>query len=173
MHKDILSTEVKLKLTDSLILSSISYCDAVFWPAILNRDKESLQRVQNACIRFSYNLRKFDHVTYHFKQSKWLNLSEHFECHMACLIFKVIKHKSPSYLLSKLKKGTDTHQYHRSTRHCTQFTVPKHKSALFQRSFSYTAVKLYNSIPLDIKSCTSITSFRKQITALLINKRII
>lgn len=171
IHKDILSTEVKLRLTDSLLLSSISYCDTVYWPAILNRDKESLQRIQNSCIRLSYNLRKFDHITYHFKQSKWLSLSERFECHLACLIFKIIKCESPSYLLSKLKKGSDTHQ--RSTRHCSQFTVPKHRSALFQRSFSYTAAKLYNSLPLNIKSCTNIVSFRKQITTFIINKRII
>lgn len=169
MHKDILSTEVKLKLTDSLILTSISYCDTLYWPAILNRDKVCLQRIQNACIRFSYNLRKFDHITYHFRQSKWLNLSERFDCHMACLIFKMIKYMTPSYLVAKLKKGTDTHQ--RSTRYCTQFTVPKHNSALFQRSFSFSAAKLYNSIPQNIKSLTNISAFRKQITDFIINKR--
>ncbi|KAJ8977410.1 hypothetical protein NQ317_003191, partial [Molorchus minor] len=76
IHKDILSTDVKLKLSDSLILSSLSYCDMVYWPALLYKDKESLQKVQNACIRFSYNIRKFDHISPSFLQSKWLTLNE-------------------------------------------------------------------------------------------------
>lgn len=34
MHKLYLDTEVKLKLTESLILSRIAYCNVVYWPAL-------------------------------------------------------------------------------------------------------------------------------------------
>lgn len=89
MNKDNLSTSVKLRLCDTLILSSVSYCNTLFWPAILNKDKESLQRVQNACLRFCYNLRKFDHIS---AQSKWFNLEERFTLSLSTYFnFQIIK----------------------------------------------------------------------------------
>ncbi|KAJ8914998.1 hypothetical protein NQ315_002523 [Exocentrus adspersus] len=41
-----------MKLVDSLILSISAYCDIVFWPALLQRDRNSLQKIQNACFRY-------------------------------------------------------------------------------------------------------------------------
>lgn len=168
-HKDILSSDIKLKLCDSLILSYVAYGDLVYWPAILNKDKESLQRLQNACLRFSYNLRKFDHVTNKFVESKWLYLNERFVVHMACLVYKTNKLKTPKYLHDKLLKGCNRHE--RTTRHRDLYTVPRHSSAQFQRSFTYNAIKIYNKLPSSIKSSPSVTSFRKQVKSNLVANR--
>lgn len=165
IHKDILSTDVKLKLADSLILSSLSYCDTVYWPALLNKDKESLQKIQNACLRFSYNLRKFDHISPSFLHSKWFNLNERFNLHLSCLIFKLLKNDSPEYLVSKFTKLSEFHG--RVTRNCDLFCIPKHKTAQFQRSFSYNAAKNYNTIPTDVKSVSSINLFKKKIKSII------
>lgn len=169
-HKDSLSSEVKLKLCDTLILSNIAYCDTVYWPAILNKDKESLQKVQNSCIRFTYGLRKFDHISAKFRESNWLNLEERFQLHLACLVYKINSSKVPKYLYDKLFKGSDIHN--RETRHNDLYTVPRHNSAVFQRSFSYTAVVLYNKIPPCIKSSQSFKSFRRQVKTRIISIRI-
>lgn len=169
IHKDILKTDVKLMLCDSLILSYVTYCDTVYWPAITNKDKESLQRLQNACLRFSYNLRKFDHISSKFKHSNWLNLDERYRVHMACLTYKINLSKSPGYLYDKLKKGSTVHQ--RITRYNDHYIVPKHSTALFQRSFSYNAVKIYNKLPPTIKYASSIISFRRQIKTSLLSNR--
>jgi hypothetical protein len=90
IHKDILDTSIKLKLTDSLILSNISYCCSVYWPALIQKDKTSLQRVQNACLRYAYNVRKFDHITESLKKSKWLNLEERYQTQLLVLVKKVM-----------------------------------------------------------------------------------
>ncbi|KAJ8983205.1 hypothetical protein NQ317_016426 [Molorchus minor] len=122
---------VKLKLCESLILSYILYCDVVYWPNILNKDKESLQRVQHACIRFCYGLRKFDHISTKFNESKWLNLAERFELHLSSLVYKIDKFKTPLYLYDKLVKGSDIHS--RETRHHYLYSVPKHVTTQFER----------------------------------------
>ena len=49
IHKDILSTDLKLRLSDTLILSGLAYCHIVYWPALLSSDKSSLQKIQNSC----------------------------------------------------------------------------------------------------------------------------
>ena len=169
MHKDILSKELKLKLCNSLILSHLAYSSIVYWPAILNRDKESLQRVQNSCIRFSYNLRKFDHVSASFSDSGWLNLDERFRLQYARFIYRLNASLSPSYLIAKINRRSKTHQ--RNTRHCNLYSVPRHSTALFQRSFSYNAARIFNLIPLDIKALPSIGPFSRQLSNFIVAER--
>lgn len=168
-HKDFLSRDIKLRLCDSLILSHLGYCDTVFWPALLQKDRDSLQKIQNSCLRFCFNLRKFDHISNKFKESNWLNLDERFKVHLACLIFKINITQLPQYLQSKLIKGSDIHT--RPTRHCELFNVPKHNTAVFQRSFSFNAAKTYNSIPNELKNLSSVASFRRQVKACTFSKR--
>lgn len=165
MHKDILSTDLKLKLCDSLILSTLAYCDVVYWPALLKKDQESLQKIQNSCLRFSYSLRKFDHISGKLLESNWLTLAERYKLHLACLIYKINRKQKPPYLFEKLVRGVDIH--HRTTRYCNLYNVPKHNTAQFERSFTYNAVKIYNSLDRHIKSSSSIYCFRKHIKNLL------
>lgn len=169
MHKDSLSTDIKLKLTDSLILSHLNYCNTVYWPALLQKDKYSLQKVQNSCIRYCYNLRKFDHISEKFTESKWFNLEERFHIHMSRIVFKINYSKKPKYLHDKLLKGTDIHD--RTTRRCHTFAIPKHRTNLFEKSFSYTAVKTYNALPHDIREAHSLPTFSKRVKIYILNKR--
>ena len=101
IHKDILSADLKLRLSDTLILlSGLAYCHIVYWPALLSSDKSSLQKIQNSCIRYSFGLRKYDHISDSFRESKWLNLNERFLLQMSCLIFKINKTGTPVYLIN-------------------------------------------------------------------------
>lgn len=169
MYKDIFSTEVKLRLTNSLILSHLEYCNVVYWPALLQRDKDTLQKLQNMCIRFSYNIRKFDHISGAFRDSRWFKLNERFIIHMACLVYKIDNLRLPQYLYEKLIKGSDIHE--RVTRHRELYTVPRHSSAMFQRSFSYNAAKIFNSVPDDIKVASNFFSFRSKFRTFTFNNR--
>lgn len=161
MYKDFFDTDVKLRLTDSLILSYLAYSDILYWPALTIQNKNSLQKVQNSCLRFAYSLRKFDHISPCFVNSKWFNLSERYFIHIACLVFKISQTEQPQYLFQKLRKGSSVHQ--RITRHRDLYQVPRHSTAIFQRSFTYTAIKTYNSLPEYIKCCSSITSFKNHL----------
>lgn len=161
MHKDILSTNIKLRLTDTLVLSLISYGNLLFWPALTQKDKLSLQKLQNACLKFSYNKRKFDHVTPLFRSSRWLKLNERFKINMATLVYKIVHSKLPSYLHVKLVTNNGVHG--RAMRHSHSFRIPKHKSTKFQASFSYNAIKIYNALPNYLKSKSTVVSFRKAV----------
>ena len=85
------------------------------------------------------------------------------------MVFKINSTGSPSYLYNKLVKGSDTHE--RVTRNREFYTVPKHKSAMFQRSFSYNSVKVFNSFSSDIKSATSLTNFKLKLKNFIISQR--
>lgn len=169
MHKEYLSSEVKLKLCDSLILSTLAYCDVVYWPALLKKDQESLQKIQNSCLRFCYNLRKFDHITEKLQQSKWLTLYERYKLHMACLLHKINESKCPKYLFEKLIRGADVHNC--PTRYCNLYNVPKHNTAQFNKSFTYNATYTYNNLNCKINSNSSFYSLKKHIKEYLIAQR--
>lgn len=159
LHKDYLPTNIKLRLCDTLILSALSYADVVYWPALLERDRESVQKLQNNCLRFSYGARKYDHVTPLYVSSGWLRLSGRFSLHFATLVHKVILSGNPLYLRERLLHGFNIHR--RNTRHNCRLAVPRHASAMFQRSFSFNASKIYNKIPEKIKSLLSIPAFKR------------
>jgi len=169
IHRDLLSTSIRLRLTDSLVLPHISYCIAVFWPALLHGDRQSLQRLQNSCIRYSYSLRKFDHISESFAESKWLNLEERFQVQLLCSVYKVISLEHPFYLYNKLVRGSDIHS--RNTRHRDLLAVPRHSSSLFQRCFSYNATKHCNKLPIDIKEAPTATAFKNKVKKHIVHRR--
>lgn len=169
MHKGIFDTNIKLRLSDSLVLSHLSYCDVVFWPALTQRDRESLQKLQNACLRFSYGVRKFDHISPPLHESGWLTIEERFQLHMCCLTYKVDILRMPSYLYEKLKRHSDLHGIH--TRNREMYSVPKHNFQFFKRSFSYVSVDLFNSLPSNIRSSTTLNAFREKARQFLLAKR--
>lgn len=161
LHKDYLPTDVKLRLCDALILSALSYADVVFWPALLERDRESLQKLQNSCIRFAYGARKFDHVTPLYVASKWLSLKNRFTVHFATLVQKIICSGSPPYLREKLVYVSSVHG--RNTRNNHLLAVMRHRSTMFRRSFSYNAAKVYNILPARVKARQSVPAFKSAV----------
>ena len=168
MHKDILTTDVKLRLCESLVLSLVSYGDVLYWPALTQREKNSLQKLQNCCLRFCYNARKYDHVTPLFQASGWLKMNERFFLHFSTLVHKIVNTKTPEYLYNKLVINTDVHE--RQMRNKQLFIVPRHRTAKFQGSFSYNAVRVYNALPVKVKSLSAVTGFRKSVKHFLLNK---
>lgn len=169
MNKDYLTTNIKLRLCETLILSAIAYCDTVYWPALTSNDKRSLQKIQNSCLKFSYGKRKYDHVTPLLDQSEWFTLDERYVIHMSSLTYKLMFYGIPKYLTLKLIRNCDVHS--RETRHKWRFSIPKHKSSKFQRSFSYNSVKIFNSLPPTICSSCSVSSFKKAIKKFIYEKR--
>lgn len=169
MHKDALDRQTRLRLTDSLILSHLNYCDVVYWPALLQRDRDSLQRVQNACLRFSYNVRKFDHITPSLNDSKWLTLGERFQLHLSRLVYRIRHNGLPKYLFDKLIKNSDIHN--RWTRYKDLYNIPKYSHAFFTRCFSYTAASAFNSLPVDVKGAQSLGVFANKLKINILSNR--
>lgn len=161
LYKDFLNRDVKLTLCKSLILPLVFYCDTVYWPALLNKDKQSLTKLVNSCLRYSFGTPKFDHVSPLYKESGWLGLEQYAFIHTCILVYKIEKFQEPHYLFDILVKAADLHDL--NTRKRSSYVVPKHRTALFEKSFSYYASKCYNSLPPHIKSCSSIAGFRKSL----------
>lgn len=159
----ILSSKLKLSLCESLIISKLSYCDTVYGPALTKKDETRLQRIQNSCIRFAYGIRKFDHLSGKFCESGWLKLRDLRKLHTLTQVHKILISQQPSYLYNHFEYFGNRG---RQSRHSRILIIPKHTSAMYTRSFIYTATKLYNSIPNTFKHY-SIVNFKKRIKVFL------
>ena len=85
-----------------------------------------------------------------------LQLKEKLMFNKEVLVFKAYKNLAPVYLKQLFIFS--------NTRATSRFiTLPKPRIYLFKTSFSFSDASLWNTIPNQIKSCNSITSFKTQI----------
>lgn len=159
--RNYISKEAKLKLSDSLVLSRLNYCDAVYGPCITAENVHKLQKVQNSCVRFALHVPYRDHISPYLSDIGWMDMRTRRWVHLCCLVYKVIKSQKPEYLSEKLEKRSEAHT--QTTRRCNStLSIPVHSTAHFKNSFSYQAANIYNQIPDDLKNL-SYLSFKSSL----------
>lgn len=158
-QKQLLSKDIILKLSEALILSVFDYCDAVYGPCIDAETRNRIQILQNCCVRFALKINRRQHITPFYKNIKWLKMEQRRLYHLGCLAHSIMLKKSPSYLFDKLISRKNIHGLNLR---CSGLNIPQHSTAMFQRSFVYSAVTIYNGIPQEIKKCSMI-NFKKRL----------
>ena len=160
--RHVLSVSQKLHVTQTLVLSLFDYADVVYVPCVNQQLLLRLQRVQNSCLRFCYGARKFDHVTPLFERAGWLRMHQRVIWHLCCIVYKVVCSGIPPYLRSLIHHNVEFHSDSASsTRSESQLACPSHRTSKFRGSFSYLAVKHFNSLPSSILSSSSFPIFRE------------
>nr|CAI5840592.1 unnamed protein product [Callosobruchus analis] len=79
--------------------------------------------------------------------------------HFAVLSYKIINCKTPPYLHKKISFRGDISSA--NIRNPKLISPPPHRTCLFERSFSYTVFKIYNSLPTNIKLVSYLTFKQK------------
>lgn len=159
--KYVVNTAVKLKLTESLILSLFDYCDVVYGPCLSVYDAQRIQVLQNACMRFACNVKRRDHITPTYEKYCWNKMEIRRNIHYSCIVRKIIKTGNPQYLRLKLVFGEEIHN--RNMRNVHLLHVPQHSTSLFQGSFSFYSSFIYNQIPSSIKNIISYKTYKKEV----------
>nr|CAI5821884.1 unnamed protein product [Callosobruchus analis] len=168
-NRHFLSAQLKAQLCNSLVLSHFTHALPVYAPAIDTSDQYKIQKVQNSCLRFIFGIRKFQHISHTLQQICWLNMKNRSLLNMLTLYHSIILRKEPAYLFEKIEFRRDVHS--RDVRNKTLLSIPYHKSALYERSFSYSISTLYNSIPEELKK-TNLIQFKKRTRKWLYNNQV-
>lgn len=161
--KNSLPQEVKYYLCETLILSLFDYGDVVYADAILSQYKKKIQKVQNACMRFSFGIPYRDHITPYLSANKILNMENRRRFHMYLFIYRLIHSRKPDYLISPLTPFEHDHQ----TRNFHLFRAPRHHSANYENSFTFVASSMWNGTSQAVKNLP-IRKFHKHIRAMLL-----
>ena len=126
-------------------------------PSVLTR---KLQRIQNAAARLITGAKKGDHVTPILKSLHWLPIHLRILFKLLLLTFKALNDAGPAYL----KVLLDPYQPHRALRSSSdplRLSIPVTRLMTYgDRSFSHAAPMQWNRLPANVRSCTTVASFK-------------
>lgn len=145
-----MSINIKITLCNALVLSHFNYCDFVYGSCLDLRDKHRIQSVQNACCRFVFSLRKYDHISAEFKSLNWLNMETRRVHHLGVYVHRILNTDNvPKSIKGKFISRSSMHSV--NIRYPNVYVTPRHRTAKFERAFIYKAIKLYNTLPTEFK----------------------
>jgi hypothetical protein len=160
--------ELRVQLVEALVLSRLNYVDTVYGPRLLKKTQKLIQRVQNACARFCFNIPPRAHISPYLNKHSMLKMTHRRKLHLACLLFGIIKHGTPAYLFNKLSLVSRSNARKASLRLLTA----RHASAAFRGSFRYAATRCWNNIPPPLRDLQSVTQFKSRLKLFMLNHQI-
>ena len=121
--------------------------------------QRKLQVTQNACVRFIFDLRKYDHVSDFFDKLQMLTLDKRRLFHSLLLLYKILNGTHVTRLISnfnplKLNRARDS----------ALLCVPRHNTTSFSRSFTITAIRAWNKLPASLKHLNTFRTFKNELT---------
>lgn len=158
--------DMKVILVSALIFPYFNYCDIVMDDMTVELS-DKLQRAQNYCIRFIFNLRRDAHVTPFFNHLSLLKLKELRQYHALTFLHAVLKTGSPRYIFERFKFLSQISSH--STRYgSSQLSIPHHNSMFLNKSFTVSVCRSWNSLPDSLRNMDDSAGFRAGLKDLLL-----
>ena len=152
-------------LANSLVSNRLDFCNSLYYGLPATSIKR-LQLVQNSLARAVVpSIRKYDHISAVLKQLHWLPVEQRITFKLATLTYKVLQNKSPAYLSDLLTPYRPARHLRSTSQHL--LSVPRINSAIGRRSFTYAAPVVWNSLPVDLKTSSSLSLFRSSLKTYL------
>ena len=146
-----LDSKSKAVLTSALIQCHFDYACAIWYSGLTQTFKTKLQIVQNKIIRFILDLPARSHVGYvEFSKAKMFPVHKRVEQLKMNHMFNIIHGNSPAYLKEDISLQDNTSHQTRSVTSLSCQTPRVNSFGL--RSFFYTAIKCWNSLPFSLRS---------------------
>ncbi len=142
----------------AFITSRLDYCNSLY----VGLDQSSLQRlqlVQNAAARLLTGTKKYEHITPVLASLHWLPVRFRIEFKILLIVFKILHGLAPAYLSELLHVHTPV----RALRSSNQVLLDVPRARLKNkgdRAFSVVAPKLWNSLPVHIRTAQSVGIFK-------------
>lgn len=156
-----LSTDNLKRLVNASVSSRLDYCNSMFF-GLPKCHLDKLQRLQNTSARLITGSKRLNHITPVLKELHWLPVEYRIKFKILLLTFKIINGYSPCYLSSLINRSNPNRIHRSAYQYLLQIPLVK-TSTYGQRAFSYSAPKLWNSLPVHIKNSKSITTFKKEL----------
>ena len=128
-------------------------------------------RVQNIATKLVLNRTKHESSAESRKQLHWLPIAARIEFKIIVLVYKCLHGNAQEYLQKILTPKPVLREGLRSSTFTNNLHVPKTSRHTFaSRSFSVSGPSLWNELPYNIKECTNLKRFRKEVKTHLFKK---
>ena len=143
----------------SLVLSRIDYCNGLL-SSIPSTQLDRVQRLQNWAARLMFQVSR-DHPSQPLLNSlHWLPLKQRIIFKLLLFVYKILNNQAPKYLDTCLNLYTPTRSL-RSSSDPLRLTYSVTRTLAGDRTFTVSASKYWNDLPLTIRQSSSVSTFRK------------
>ena len=145
-------------LVHAVISSRLDYCNCLF----INISKDNLyklQKVQNAAARVVLGKRLRDSASLALQELHWLNIEARIMFKILLLVYKVLRGQFSMKLSYKSFNGRPNDYLLLET--------PNFQTKYGKRLFEYNGARMWNALPVQIRSEENIDNFKKAVKTLL------
>ncbi len=167
--RKVLDVESSKILVHGFISTRLDYCNALLF-GLPHYLLQRLQYVQNAAARLIAQKRKYDHVTQIRKALHWLPIKHRIDFTVLVHACKAQHNLSPAYLSELITPYRPTRRLRSS---CDEYRLVEHKTNIKHygdNAFQNTAPKLWNELPMFIRQCESLATFKHYLKTYLFKK---
>lgn len=156
------------QLVHSFITTRLDACNSLLY-GIPDTLINQLQQIQHTAARLVSGTRKYEHITPVMKSLHWLPIRERIDFKVLLLTFKALHGLAPSYLTELIETYTPARSLRSQSKHL--LLVPHTRLKSFgDRAFAKAAPVLWNSLPLHIRTCDSLPSFKSLLKTYLFQR---
>jgi len=150
----------------------LDYCNSLLIDLPLTHIQR-IQSVQNAAAKLIFNLRCCDHITDALISLYWLRVPERIAFKVATLTYRALHGSAPPYLAPSFTCVADMpHRRKLRSASTEQLDVlPScRRSTIGGRAFPVAAAKVYNGLPSDVTSASSLSMFKNRLKTYLFRR---
>ena len=164
--RHLLTVDLAQTLACSLILSKIDYCNAVLHGAP-SGTIQKLQPVQNNAARVVLQAPRRSHANSLLQELHWLPVEQRITYKLAVLTYRTRQTSVPEYLSRHITIRSSTRSLRSSS--APLLHVPFRRTSLGKRSFSTAAPSVWNSLPVSVQNCDTLTLFKSRLKVHLLS----
>ena len=158
----------RVLLYNSLVAAHYNYVDTV-WSGCGTENERKLQVTQNYAARSILGRSKYTSATSALQTLNFLTLKDKRKVHEAVYVHKAMQGNLPEEITNHYK-NLEAKQNHRSGMHST-LNIPKHKTEQYKKSPMYRTIKTWNSTPIELRTESTTSTFKKKYQAHLIQQQ--
>mgnify|MGYP001548869816 CR=1 FL=1 len=163
-----LTQDATAQLVHSLVTSRLDYGNALLTNMPTCHLKK-LQHIQNIAARVVSKTGRYEHITPILMTLHWLPVPARIDYKVAVLVYKALHDQAPKYIQDMLVPYLPSRQLRSSGTGLLQ--VPRFRTKQYgARSFSVFAPKLWNTLPVELRTCATLQSFTSQLKTFLFRK---
>jgi hypothetical protein len=153
-------------LCSALIQPLLDYCCSSWYSCLTQQLRCKLDVIQRRMVRFVFSRKARDHVdTREIGRLGWLTISDRVKYFKLLHVFKIRHGIAPDYLSLNFEPLALVHNH--NTRGSQYDYFVSRGNANSPKGFAFTAIRLWNGLPISLKEITSVSVFKSRLKAFL------
>lgn len=144
---------------NSYILPIFDY-GCMIWGRCSNANIYRLLKLQKRAARIVLSADFMTPSRTMFAELNWLTFPKRIEYHTCVMIYKAQNDLAPEYISNLFTKISDVHDRNLRCVNNDLLRVPKSRTSYYENSFTVSGAKLWNELPLNMRTIRSLNSFK-------------